>query len=256
VTTSRGALRCRLLLAADGAASTVRSTLFGRDLVHLAPALEALVYPEAGGHDPLQDRAVFDFGSMPGGYGWIFPKRDHFNAGLYTPFSGSSPRRHLDAFLDRYLCLRAPAHLVCQGFVIPVANVRGVFQRGRTWLLGDAAGLAEALFGEGIYFALKSAELAARAIGAAGLRADSTAYTRLLRRELLPELRASARMASWIYRYPRRSYSHLVLNHSVVRDFAGVISGSSGYRRCLWKTALGFPRWLIPSRASASVPLL
>jgi geranylgeranyl reductase family protein len=256
VSTSRGPLRSRLLFAADGAASTVRARIFGRELVQLAPALEALVYPEPGASDRMHDQAVFDFGSMPGGYGWIFPKRDHFNAGLYTPFPGHSPRRHLDAFLVRYACLREPARIVRQGYVIPVGNMRGVYQRGRVWLLGDAAGLAEALFGEGIYFALKSAELAARAVATDGLRADASAYTRLLRRELLPELRASAQMARLMYRHPRRSYSHLVLNHAVARDFAGVISGQSGYRRCLWKTALSFPRWLLPSRSPGKLPQL
>jgi hypothetical protein len=77
-----------------------------------------------------------------------------------------------------------------------------------------------------------------------------------LRRELLPELRALARMARWFYNHPRRSYAHLVLNRAVVRDFAEVISGSSGYRRCLWKTALGFPRWLLPSQGPADAPPL
>lgn len=254
VATSRGRLRCRLLFAADGAASAVRTAMFGKDVVQLAPALEALVYPEGGLPERMRGTAVFDFGAMPGGYGWIFPKRDHLNAGLYTPFSGRSPRPHLHAFLESYLCLRRPARTVCQGYVIPVGNPRGIYQRGRVWLLGDAAGLAEALFGEGIYFALKSAELAARALASDGLRPDSLGYTRLLRTELLPELRASARMAQLFYRHPRRAYSHLVLNPAVARDFAGVISGSLAYRGCLWKTALGAPRWLLPRRARENLP--
>jgi geranylgeranyl reductase family protein len=256
VATSRGRLRCRLLFAADGAASAVRTAVFGRDAVRLAPALEALVYPEGGLPERLRDTAVFDFGAMPGGYGWIFPKRDHLNAGLYTPFSGRSPRPHLGTFLQSYLCLRQPARTVCQGYVIPVGNPRGIYQRGRVWLLGDAAGLAEALFGEGIYFALKSAELAARAVASDGLRPGSLGYTRLLQTELLPELRASARMARLFYRHPRRAYSHLVLNPAVARDFAGVIGGSLTYRGCLWKTALGLPRWLLPRRAAENPPRL
>ena len=61
-------------------------------------------------------------------------------------------------------------------------------------------------------------------------------------------------MARLFYRHPRRAYSHLVLNPAVARDFAGVIGGSLTYRGCVWKTALGFPRWLLPRRVQQSLP--
>lgn len=249
VTTTSGVLRCRLLLAADGAASTVRNKLFGRDLVAYVPALEAMVWPAEGMLERFGARALFDFDGMPRGYGWIFPKRDHFNVGVYSPFGGTALRRHLDRFSAAYASLRQPLRVEYQGYIIPLENRRKLFQRGRVWLLGDAAGLAEALFGEGIYFALKSATIAARAIAADGLRANSGLYSRLLRRELLPELRAAAWMARLIYRFPKLAFSHLALNEHVNHDFAGLISGQMGYRRCLFKTAVGFPRWLRPSKA-------
>jgi hypothetical protein len=43
-----------------------------------------------------------------------------------------------------------------------------------------------------------------------------------------------------------------VLNQQINHDFAGLISGQVGYRDCLLKTALGFPRWLLPSKAPDS----
>ncbi|MEM4989547.1 geranylgeranyl reductase family protein [Collimonas sp. H4R21] len=252
VATSRGVLRCRLLLAADGAASAVRNKLFGKDLVAYVPAMEAMLWPAPGMLERFGDRALFDFDGMPRGYGWIFPKRDHFNVGVYSPFGGAALRQHLDRFIAAYASLRQPSRLECQGYVIPLQNRRQLYQRGRVWLLGDAAGLAEALFGEGIYFALKSATIAAKAIAADGLRAESALYSRLLRRELLPELRAAAWMARLIYRFPKLAFSHLVLNQQINHDFAGLISGQVGYRDCLLKTALGFPRWLLPSKAPDS----
>ena len=252
VATSRGVLRCRLLLAADGAASAVRNKLFGKDLVAYVPAMEAMLWPAPGMLERFGDRALFDFDGMPRGYGWIFPKRDHFNVGVYSPFGGTALRQHLERFIAAYASLRQPLRLECQGYVIPLQNRRQLYQRGRVWLLGDAAGLAEALFGEGIYFALKSATIAAKAIAADGLRAESALYSRLLRRELLPELRAAAWMARLIYRFPKLAFSHLVLNQQVNHDFAGLISGQVGYRDCLLKTALGFPRWLLPSKAPDS----
>jgi geranylgeranyl reductase family protein len=253
VSTSRGVLRCRLLLAADGAASVVRNKLFGKDLVTYVPALEALLWPADGALERFGARALFDFDGMPGGYGWIFPKRDHFNVGVYSPFGGTALRQHLDHFTAAYASLQQPLRVEYQGYIIPLENRRKLFQRGRVWLLGDAAGLAESLFGEGIYFALKSASIAARAIAADGagclIRADSKLYGQLLCRELLPELRAAAWMARLIYRFPKLAFSHLVLNQRINHDFAGLISGQMGYRHCLLKTAVGFPRWLLPSKA-------
>lgn len=252
VATSRGVMRCRLLLAADGAASAVRHKLFSKDLVAYVPALEATLWPTEDVLNRLGRRAVFDFGGMPHGYGWIFPKRDHVNVGVYSPFGGNALRRHLDQFIAEYASLRRPLQMEYQGYIIPIENRRKLFQRGRVWLLGDAAGLAEALFGEGIYFALKSATIAANAIAMDGLRADSDRYSRQLRRELLPELQAAAWMARLIYRFPHWTFSHLVLNRSVNRNFADVISGETGYRRCFLKTVVGFPRWLMPSAAQDS----
>ncbi|GAC1320373.1 MAG: geranylgeranyl reductase family protein [Collimonas sp.] len=252
VVTSQGALRCCLLLAADGAASAVRNKLFGKDLVAYVPALEAMLWPAEGMLERFGAHALFDFDGMPRGYGWIFPKRDHFNVGVYSPFGGTALRRHLDRFTAAYASLQQPLRVEYQGYIIPLKNRRNVFQRGRVWLLGDAAGLAEALFGEGIYFALKSATIAARAIAADGVgatAADSGLYSRLLQRELLPELRAAAWMARLIYRFPKLAFSHLVLNQHINHDFAGLISGQMGYRHCLFKTAAGFPRWLLPSKA-------
>jgi len=256
VRTSDGVLRCRLLLAADGAASTVRTKIFGKDVVGYVPALEALVRPGDDALARFGHRAVFDFGAMPRGYGWIFPKQDHFNVGVYSPFGGSSLRNHLDRFIAEYACLQQPADIEYQGYIIPLRNQRNLFQRGRVWLLGDAAGLAEALFGEGIYFALKSAVLAASAIEKDGLRADSDRYAQLLRRELLPELRAAQWMARATYRFPKLTFSHLVLNQRINDNFAGLISGEMSYRHCLIKTLASFPRWLMPSRPSTDSPPL
>ena len=256
VRTSGPVLRCRLLFAADGAASTVRTRIFGKDVVAYVPALEALVRPGDDALARIGHRAVFDFGAMPRGYGWIFPKHDHFNVGVYSPFGGTALRHHLDRFIAEYACLQCPAGIEYRGYIIPLHNRRNLFQRGRVWLLGDAAGLSEALFGEGIYFALKSATLAASAIEKDGLRADSDRYAQLLRRELLPELRAAQWMARLIYRFPQLTFSHLVLNQRINDHFAGLISGEMSYRHCLIKTLASFPRWLIPSRPSTDLPPL
>ena len=255
VATSGGDFGCRALFAADGAASAVRGRLFGRELIRYVPALEALVRGDPDVTASCGDRALFDFGGMVRGYGWIFPKRDHLNVGVYSPYGGKSLRAQLDRFLAAYPALAQARDIDYRGAIIPIGNRRNVFQRGRVCLLGDAAGLAEALFGEGIYFALKSAALAARAVAETGFDADSRHYSALLAEQLLPELRAAERMARLIYRFPRFAYAHLVLNGAVNDNFAGLISGTTSYRSCFARTLLAFPRWLLPSRPMAGPAL-
>lgn len=252
--TSRGAFRCERLFAADGVGSAVRARAFGRRLVRYVPVLEALVQVPDDALRGFGARAVFDFGGMPRGYGWIFPKRDHLNVGVYSPFGGSALRAHLDRFIARYPALRRRRGIEYRGYAIPVGNSAGVFERGPVALLGDAAGLAERVFGEGIYFALKSAALAARAEIARDGGAFRMRYTRLLRRELLPELRAATLLAGALFAFPQFTFRHAVCSARMNRMFAGLITGDTGYRECLRKTVLAAPLWL--PRAAPPSPLV
>jgi geranylgeranyl reductase family protein len=244
VKTSRGDFEASLVCAADGAASAVRAKVFGKNVVRYVPSLEALVHVRDSEMSRLDGRAVFDFGVMPRGYGWIFPKSDHLNVGVYSPFGGHALRAHLDRFISLYRSMRHPVSIRYLGFVIPVENAAKRFQHGRIWLIGDAAGLVECIFGEGIYFALKSAVVAADAIERGGDAPDSLLYTKSLNQELLPELRASQWIGKALYRFQSFSFSHLVLNDRVNRDFAGLITGEVGYRQCLSLTARNAFKWL------------
>jgi len=244
VQTNRGAFRCRLLIGADGIASAVRAKVFDRHLVRYVPALEALVPIDKAPYVQWDRHVLFDFAAMARGYGWIFPKRDHFNVGVYSPSGGRRLREQLLAFVARYCGHAALSKIQCRGFPIPVRNVRGRLQKDRVWLLGDAAGLADALFGEGIYFALKSATLAARALCETGFAPYSSRYSELVKNEMLSELHASAWMGKALYAFPRFTFARLVSNPKILERFAGLISGTIGYRQCLQRTLIDAPRWL------------
>ncbi|MDX1376761.1 MAG: geranylgeranyl reductase family protein [Burkholderiales bacterium] len=244
VSTSRGELAGLRLYGADGAGSAVRTKVFGKRLVGYVPALEALIEVPPHALDGFGGRAVFDFGAMPKGYGWIFPKRDHLNVGVFSPFGAKALGRHLDAFIARYPALRAGRRAATRGYAIPLRNNARVFERGPVALLGDAAGLAECVFGEGIYFALKSAELAAQAELARERNPAAASYTRLLGRALLPELRAARVLAWGLYTFQEFAFRHAVCSASINRLFAGLISGDTGYRECLYRTLLAAPAWI------------
>jgi geranylgeranyl reductase family protein len=245
VQTDRHTMHCRLMVGADGVASSVRTKAFAKQMVHYEPALEILVPLADVADSTLNDRAVFDFGALPRGYGWIFPKQGHLNVGVYSPYGARNLRKHLQVFVQNQLNVCVPPDAKVWGYPIPVRNAPGVYQADRVWLLGDAAGLADGLFGEGIYFALRSAKLAAQALHETAFEPRSKRYAQLLQRELVPELRASRWLGKALFAFPEYAYSHLVCNPRINDDFAGLISGTVGYRKCLFKTLACAPRWLL-----------
>jgi geranylgeranyl reductase family protein len=249
--TSRGDFTGHRLFAADGVGSTVRTRVFGRRLVSYVPTLEALIAAHDDALQSFGDRAVFDFGGVPKGYGWIFPKRDHFNVGIFSPFHGTALRRHLVEFIDRYPALRHRRGIEYRGYAIPLRNKAGVFECGPVTLLGDAAGLAESVFGEGIYFALKSAVLAAQSELTRDSNARSMSYTQLLKQELLPELRAASLLARGLFTFQEFAFHHAVCSNQINQLFAGLLTGDIGYRECLRKTVLAAPMWISQSAPSS-----
>jgi len=113
--------------------------------------------------DPGALEMEMDFGYPPDGYAWIFPKGNHLNVGIY----GMSPMRNVKGLLVRYCHERLglvldPKSIV--GHRIPFNGHRFVPSPGLPLLVGDAAGLADPFFGEGIYNAVRSGQLAAAAV--------------------------------------------------------------------------------------------
>lgn len=97
------------------------------------------------------------------GYGWIFPHRDTVSIGVYGERGAISPqtlKRHLiDWARSRGFGLNH-AH---GGAALINYDFRGI-RFDNVWLVGDAAGLASGLTGEGIYPAIVSGETVARLI--------------------------------------------------------------------------------------------
>jgi len=153
-------ITARYLIGADGANSTVRRLLGAGRWFYRGFALEGSV---AYSDVPTEPLAEFFFGKVENGYGWLFPKGDHVNVGIYTwDDTVTLSKEQLRAYsLDRIDTERLE-HIV--GFPIGFGGRNYVQNRERVILVGDAAGFAEPLLGEGIYNALKSGQAAASAI--------------------------------------------------------------------------------------------
>jgi geranylgeranyl reductase family protein len=203
--TSRGPLRARFLVAADGATGPTARAAGWTEPLHSVPALEAEVEVPPRLLARFTDRARFDLGVPTGGYGWVFPKASHLSVGVGV-FAPGGARRRLRHELSRYLDavgLGNASVLHVRGAPIPVRSRREA-ARGRVLLAGDAAGLADPLTGEGISLAVLSGRLAAESLVATRLDpvGAARAYLASLRRNVLGDLRIARGLAWVLYRRP------------------------------------------------------
>ena len=141
---------------------------------------------EAVGETRYRRRAVLELGTIPGGYGWVFPKGDHVNVGVggwerEGPGAARPSLRAMPAARHRRSSVQA-----IRGHRLPLRRAGSVAARGRALLVGDAAGLVDPLSGDGMYEAFVSARLASGAVLdlLAGRSASLDGYTHRAREGL------------------------------------------------------------------------
>ena len=136
------------------------------------------------------------------GYAYVFPKVRHVNVGIGCLLSHFDA--HVDAHpydLQRSFVESLVQQRVLEGqsdkasftpFLIPVGGPLERAWHGRVLFAGDAGGFVNAITAEGIYYAMVSGELAARALvdqrGTDRPAANGRLYERLWRSELGAEL--------------------------------------------------------------------
>jgi geranylgeranyl reductase family protein len=254
VRTDRGTATCSVLVGADGVHSRVRRQLRPDARPLLVPAIEALLVPAPGVMEQLGENCIFDLGVIPAGYAWVFPKADHLNVGLYRfakRRDNLAMRALLDGFIGRYAILRENRDARVKAFVIPVRPVAPHLAGGGVVLVGDAAGVGEAFYGEGIYFAVRSGNLAADAILAhLGSGAPLSGYDRAMR-GLRRDLFFSRLTARVFYASPRLGFRFGVRTRAVGDLFAGVLAGTVRPARCLLTFLLLAPYWLVSPKLEA-----
>jgi flavin-dependent dehydrogenase len=142
---------------------------------------------------------VLELATVPGGYGWIFPKGDHVNVGVGGwGEEGPRLRQHLRVLCEHYgIELRELSEL--RGHRLPMRRPETVLARGRALLVGDAAGVLDPVSGDGIYEAFVTSRLAAEHV----LADEIEAYDAAVRRELDPLSSAGWGAKQALDRFPR-----------------------------------------------------
>ncbi len=214
----------RYLLIAEGSTGTLAARLglaFGRPR---APTLQANV-PMAQAAGDWRGTALFQFGALPGGYIWAFPRRGSLSVGIVEFRPGRRPlRKALESEMARLGI--ATDGVRWRGHPLPVFAGRRALGQGRILLLGDAAGLVDPLLGEGIRYAIRSGQIAADVVRH-GLRAD--AYSQRVAREMGRSLQRAREIAGLFYRFPRLAYRIATRDGRGTRWMTDVLAERSDY---------------------------
>jgi flavin-dependent dehydrogenase len=149
----------------------------------------------------VQNHVDLRFFSGFEGYIWVFPRADHLSVGIAGKGRSASVMREM---LHRYLAENgiSTRGATFYGHVIPSLTKpawRDNRVAGDGWLaVGDAAGLVDPVTGEGLYYAVRSADLAAEAIlrDAGSPEVD---YRRMLWHDCGEDLEVAARLCARFY---------------------------------------------------------
>jgi flavin-dependent dehydrogenase len=134
------------------------------------------------------------------GYIWVFPRPGHLSAGIAAKM-GETTTADLRRRLEQWLAHKG---FSIQGatfysHILPAFRSKTLQQMtvtGHDWMMiGDSAGLVDPITGEGLYYALRSAELCAQAI----LAEDHSQYEKRLEAEIVSELKLAARVSQHFY---------------------------------------------------------
>lgn len=258
------------LIGADGANSGVAKMLAGP----LPPSDMEVAF---GYRAPLPSNNVAPtvVAFLPGwvGYAWSFPRPDHISFGIATT-QDAFKHEPLDDLLWQFMI---GYYQQCEGAKVKFwqeetntseragieAHLRATAERyaaripglaAKTWdsrktcgndwaLLGDAAGFADPVTGEGIYYALRSAELFAESY----LSGRPLSFEKTWREDFGAELRRAAQMRPrfygnfWGAPFTERMIEFARGHRGVKRVLGDLVAGEQGYvdlKKKLVKSAL------------------
>lgn len=230
VTTRAAIYQARYLVGADGALGA-SARLLGLSRPRNGAAVEGEIPVSAEEYADWRDRVAIGIDGVPWGYAWVIPRAPILNLGVASFRAGRVPLR---ALALRWIAQqlgpgRARAEDLA-AYPLPYRIRSAPLARERALLVGDAAGMMDALSGEGIYSALRTAHVAAAVVAeAAANDRDLLAYDRRLKAEVWPELKRAAKLSLLFYPWPHLWAGQFLESPRLIEQYLAVAQGRAAY---------------------------
>ena len=151
-----------------------------------------------------QDHIDIQFLPKLEGYIWVFPRCGHLSVGICGK---GEPAQALRARLEAYMAERSIPVKDAKFYshMLPSLETSGWRKNrvsGEGWLaVGDSAGLVDPITGEGLYYAMRSGDLAGQMVlnDAHGIAEKAAVYRDLLRHEFMQDLTFAATLAKRVF---------------------------------------------------------
>jgi geranylgeranyl reductase family protein len=231
VHTKGGSFAGRVLIGADGVNSRTGRQLGLAQSHEKALTLETELKVTESTLHRFRRSVVLDYGLRPNGYAWVFPKREHLSVGIG---SSACKLEQLRALLAQFCKKHELEGQVKEqrGFFVSVGGEKERLHCGRSLLVGDAAGLVDPLFGEGIYYALLSGKVAAAVVTEALQETSASAlvnrlsqYQGQLEPEVTSELAAVRRFSEFFYSWPYFFHFAFLVSPGILEAVMQVLAG-------------------------------
>ena len=262
VSTDAGEYSARMVIGCDGAnsiiarASGLRTGSVQSD--YAIDMMEETPQPELSMAERDRIYIYYRIGSHYG-YGYVFPKLSHLNVGVgfkldyYLSNLRGEHYAHHQAFVEdlksKRLLTGQSNRANFRAFPLPISGPLARTYADRVLLAGDAGGFVHALTAEGIYYAMVSGDLAARAaldaVQASNfLSAQLCGYETAWKGEIGDDLSNSVRLQKLLLADPERmdrlvraASRHAVLADLLARYATGALTHAQ-FRRSMWRRAL------------------
>lgn len=238
VLTNKGIHRARFLVISSGCQDHLKNKILGqvaKDSMGVCMVTE-IEEDDRIIEERLNSSLDIHFGVADMGYGWIFPHRGYYSVGI-----GGLASRHMRARRIMMEFLKAngfPLNQRLHGHLIPQGGSREMVARRRVLLTGDSAGFVDAFSGEGIYYALRSGQIAAQAIGEAPASKVAETYQSRCKKEIGEELGYALQFSKMMHSHPNIFLRILASQDDVLDRYLEIATAKGSYK--------GFLRWLVP----------